>query len=341
MRILALTILLALAFPLSSFAQRRGAARDKDSGARAGVERRVNVEPDVAVSLCLMSGDVIVRGWDKNEVQARSDQAGRIELRAAKTGLPGKGVEVLISDDTEGGSDLLHGCAASSDVELDVPRGATVNIKVLDGDVDISGVAEARVESLSGDVDARSVSRLADLSCLSGDISLSDSKGRARLRSESGFVEASNVSPLAAGDELQARSTSGDVRLERITHANVKGTTTSGNVRLSGPLVSRGLYEFSSHSGDVTLELPPDASFKINARIFFSGDIVTDFPVSVIVRPAVGGLEGTGADMSHTGKAKTKHSKELNQTSLVGVVGKGDAELKLTTFSGTVYLKKK
>lgn len=356
MKFLALTILLALAAPLSA-ARAQGPAAgggdDADDAAQAGVERKVAAAPDAAVSLCLGAGSVVVRGWDRAEVQARSAQAGRIELRA---GQAGKGITVLVSDEDE---EHFGPCSATSDVELDVPRGASVHVKVREGDVDVSGVAEARVESLNGDVDARRITRVIEISCLSGDVSLSDSKGRARLRSVSGSVDVMNVAPAAAGDDLVAHSTSGDLSLERVGHASVKATTTSGSVRMSGALAASGAYEFATHSGDVTMSLPPDSAFRVNARVVFGGEIITDFPIKGTFRPtaaAAPAAPSTDAaeppDLPHPpgpvhgpGKVKVKVKvpkapSPPQQTSLVGTVGGGTADLKLTSFSGTVYLKK-
>ncbi|HZB45484.1 MAG TPA: DUF4097 family beta strand repeat-containing protein [Pyrinomonadaceae bacterium] len=342
MKIPALTILLALALPLTAGAQERqphASAGEKGAAAPPGVERKIAAAADVSVSLCMASGSVVVRGWDKGEVHARSDMAGRIDLREGKSG---KGVEVLVSDYADDETGAGH-CNSTSDVELDVPRGARVQIRVREGDVDIDGVAEARVESLNGDVDVRRVTRAVDVSCLSGDVSLSDSKGRARLHSVSGSVEAMHVSPAATGDEFEARSTSGDVSLERVGHASVKGATTSGSVRMSGPLVGSGLYEFTTHSGDVTMELPPDSSFRVNARIIHTGEVITDFPVRATLPAAGNVLEGgipqPPPPPPPNGKVKVKPPMPPAHTGLVGVVGKGGAELRLTTFSGTVYLK--
>ena len=341
MRILAVTALLVLALPLAVDAQRRPASFAGQDELQKGIERKVAAEPDVQLSLCLASGDVFVRGWDKNEVRASSDTAGRIVFRPAKSG---KGLEILVSDDPEEKSGPIPPtCEVSSDVELDVPRGATVRIKVREGDVEVSNVGEAHVESLNGDVSIRGVGRVTDVSCMSGDISLSDAKGRVRLRSVSGYVEASNVAPLGVGDELIVQSTSGDLSLDRIGHSSVKGTAISGGIRMSGPLVNRGTYEFSSTSGDVTLELPSNASFRVNARVVFSGEIITDFPVTVSVAPTRPGVPDPPDPADAPGKPKPRRAtphEPPTQTVLAGVVGKGDAELKLTSFSGTVYLKK-
>jgi hypothetical protein len=39
-------------------------------------------------------------------------------------------------------------------------------------------------------------------------------------------------------------------------------------------------------SGDVTLAMPDDASFQINAKVSQSGEIITDFPLQLTPEPA-------------------------------------------------------
>src|SRR5229473_3139536 len=60
-----------------------GARTDKHAKKISGpaVERVVAVQPNVAVSVCLVSGDIKVHGWDRNEVRARSNDADAIEFR--------------------------------------------------------------------------------------------------------------------------------------------------------------------------------------------------------------------------------------------------------------------
>lgn len=311
------------------------------SEAVEAAERRTAAEPDVVVSLCISSGSVVVQGSDRREVRARSSEAKRIELAGGGTSQPAKRIEVLVSNDAE--SELSSGdCSGTGDIELDVPRGATVNLQVHHGNIQVSDVAETRIESLNGDVDVQRVSKMVEVSCMSGDILLSDASGRARLRSVSGSVEATNVRMVEAGDDFSANSTSGDVTLERISHSQVKGVTISGRVSMTGPLAKRGNYELKSTSGDITLELPADASFKVNARVVASGEIITDFPVKANLAPA---NPPHAPPAPHVNAPPSPgpvppHVKYPQQGRLTGTVGTGDADLTLTTFSGTVYLKK-
>lgn len=301
----------------------RGAREDLETQNTA-TTRVVAAEPDVIVNLCLESGDVVVHGWDKREIRARAGDAARLELRQAEAAgagaKPARRVEALISNSDEG--TMVSGqCTGTSNVVLDVPRGATVVLRVQSGDVEIVDVAEARVESLSGDVDARRISRALEVESISGEISVKDSIGRVRLRSYSGGVEASDVQPKEESDYFIAKATSGDITLESVSHARIEANTLSGDVRVVGALARGGSYDFKTHSGDVSLTLPADASFKLSARVVAGGDIVTAFAVKT----------ASGA----------QPVKELTQGRLIGTVGSGDAEVTLLSFNGTLHLKKK
>jgi hypothetical protein len=295
------------------------------------VERTVAAAKDVLVELALESGDVVVRGWDRDEVRARSDEAPRIELRKYESpaageakdtpadgkDAPARRVEVFVlhskDDPVRPGES-----SGSGNVELNVPRGATVSLKVQSGDIEVSNVAEARIECASGDIDLTGISKGADIDAFSGDISVADSRGSIRLRSLSGSVEAMNLRPNDAKDEFTVKSMSGDILLENVTHAKIEGETTSGNVRYDGALARGGGYKLQTTSGDLTMSLPAAASFRVNARIILSGEIITDFIVK------------TSAPQDKTGP--------LNR--LDGVVGTGDADINLSAFSGTVHLRK-
>ncbi|HEV3468901.1 MAG TPA: DUF4097 family beta strand repeat-containing protein [Pyrinomonadaceae bacterium] len=340
MKFLFLIAILSLALAPAAARQTSTSARATASAQSFALERRADADPAVAVSLCISSGDVVVRGWDRREVRARAAERGALALDTAGQA-PARRVEVLVNEAGEG--ELLPGhCGLTSGLELSVPRGASVNLRVHDGNVEVSDVAELTVNNLSGDVAARGVSRSVEAVTMSGDISLADSKGRARLRAVSGSVEATNVAPLAAGDSFEASSTSGDVSLSGVRHARVSGSTISGSVRASGPLARGGSYDFKTISGDVTLALPADASFRLNAKVVLSGEIITDFPIRATpVSPNGEGPPTPPAPPTGGPKPPRRvHSEEPQATRLVGTVGTGDAAVTLTSFSGTLHLKR-
>jgi DUF4097 and DUF4098 domain-containing protein YvlB len=212
-------------------------------------------------------------------------------------------------------------CHASGDVELDVPRGATLILTVRNGDADVEGVAVARIESLSGDTDVRRITKSIEVKSISGSIFLFDSSGRARLRTFSGDLEVRNARALEANDSLTANTTSGSVHLENVTHARIEAGAVSGDVDMTGVLTRGGSYNFKTHSGDVTVTLPADSSFKLNARVISGGDISNAFLLK--------------------GQTNAPLFDDIKEVRLVGIVGTGDAELILSSFNGMLQLRKK
>lgn len=311
------------------------------------LERRTAADAGVVVSLCLASGDVVVNGWDRAEVRARAAEAGALLLQTDNA-QPARRVEVLVRQG-EGGPVRPGECGLTSGLELNVPRGATVSLRVHEGDVAVSDVAELTVNNMSGDVEVRGVARRVEVMTMSGDVSLSDSRGRARLRAVSGSILAVGAAPVAEGDTFEASSTSGDVELEGIRHARVSGATISGSVRMTGALARGGTYEFKSISGDVTLALPADSSFRLNAKVVLSGEIITDFPVrasSISPADEDGPPPPPTAPPVPPGKSRPgprplpAPPAPPSPTRLVGTVGAGDAAVDLSSFSGTLHLKR-
>lgn len=253
------------------------------------IERSVAADPAVTVSICLASGNISVRGWDKEEVKARSD-AAEIDLR--RRDIPGqtgrvKKLDVFVVDR----ADLQHGrekCQAFSDLELNVPRTASVRVFTRDGNISIADVNMAFAGTQNGDVSILKVSQAVEVASVGGSILVKDSTGRTSITSIGGAIEAVNVSPSASGDPFEAISVTGDLMLDRVSHSQLNAKTVTGNVHMSGPLAQRGHYEFRTMSGNVTLTLPVDASFNLSAKIAHNGEIVTDFPLTLLTEDAMG-----------------------------------------------------
>lgn len=330
----------------------------------APVERTSAADAQAVVTLCLSQGDVLVRGWDRTEVRARAEGAGNVRLLTPNA-QPAPRVEVLVTEDKDDEPDSGD-CGSAEQVELMVPRGATVNVRTHNGHVDISDVSDARVEALSGDVEVRRVTKAVLVSCLSGDVSVSDVSGPVRAVTVSGSVEARNVRSLAAGDGFEAKSTSGDVTIENVKHTQVIAAAVSGNLLYTGALARGGAYDFKTISGEVTMEIPADSSFTLHAKVVVSGDIDTDFPV----RTAAVGTGGAGAGRpsapptsatpatpamppqpgtepwpmpprpERVKPGKVKVPKEPEQARLDGTVGSGDATVNMSSFSGSLHLRK-
>jgi hypothetical protein len=346
------------------------------AGAEQKVERAVAVDAAVAVSLCVASGNITVHGWDRNEVRARSADAVQIELAHAPQSTPGasiKKLEVAVFNKDEA-DEPAGKCQAFSDVELNVPRGATVLVQTRDGDISIADVASAYASTQNGDIEVAKISRSIEVGSVGGNICLKDSTGRVNVSSAGGSVEAVNLRPVGADDEFEVVTTSGDIELSQVTHKQINTKTVSGNLTMTGPLAPAGRYWFNSFSGDVTLAMPANSSFKLVAKVSQDGEIITDFPLTltqtsansaaganavataeatepvapvapaakpgpVIVIPRVAPVIRVDVQPKVKVKVKPEVKVAFTMRRVSGIHGTGDATISVASFLGTLRLE--
>ncbi len=285
------------------------------------VERTLVADPSVVVTMCVASGNIIVRGWDQREVRAASANAADILLQRSgesNASSPATRLEVTVIDSTSNGRRREGNCSAYSDVVLNVPRGASLELKTISGDIRIEDVAEVRLQTVSGTTRARRIGKGIEAVSVSGNMYLEDSSGAARLRSVSGTIEARGLTASTSGDDLDINSTSGTINLERIGQTRVEVSTVSGRINMAGPLARGGRYRFKTLSGNVDLLLQHDASFQFNARVSRGGDILLD-----------------NLPFNFTSDGSRSASRSVN-----GIFGTGDATLTLSSFSGTLRLRR-
>ena len=353
----------------------RAASRNDDVHSQK-VERTVSADPSVTVSICVMSGSISVHGWDKNEVLARSSDAAQIELRQ-KDGATQSGkatrVEVFVVDKSDE-QRIKNNCQAYSDLELFVPRGASVHVQTRDGDIDIADIAIAVAGTQNGDICVERVSRAVEVGSVGGSVSIKDSTGRASVTTIGGGIEVVNLRPSAAADGFEAISVSGDLSLEGVSHSQFNARTVTGDVHLTGPLAAGGRYGFKTMSGDITLTLPGDSSFSLSAKVSKDGEIISDFPLTLIPdnapspapapapAPAASAVSSVHPKSPAPAPAATpeapviirvspRMSKVIVTTPVItvtptmrrvnAVCGAGDASIQVASFSGTLHLVKK
>ena len=276
-------ILISFVFMLSPAGILAHADDHKDKVHAQQIERSVPADSSVTVSLCVKSGSITVRGWDKNQVQARSSDVRQIELKRGdgpEQSGPATKLTVLMVDRADAHSETSD-CQAFGDIELMVPTGASVHVQTGDGAINISEVASVYAKSQTGDIDVEGASQSVEAVSFSSDVSIKDSSGRMALRSVGGSVTATGLRPGDADDCFDASTISGDIEIQGVSHSQISARTVNGEVHFTGPLVHAGQYIFNTTTGDVTLALPADASFRLNARVSEEAEITSDFPLTL------------------------------------------------------------
>ena len=337
-------------------------ARDEKKPGKSGekIERSYPVDAQPTVTLCVASGTLKVRGWDKSEIRVRSHGEVQIDFRridkSKDTSRPASRVDVMVYDKTNDVNPKKD-CQAFADVEMEVPVAATVQVQTRDGDIAIAGVAGAYAGSQNGDITIERATKLVEAGSVGGSIYLRDSSGRVNLSSAGGGVEVVNVRPLTDEDTFEVGTVSGDIQLERVANPKVTAKTVNGTVTMSGPLAKAGHYGFTNMTGDIVLALPHDASFQLTAKVSDKHDIVSDFKLvfqSEPLSPAPVKKANTPKPPPVKGQPVVKGGPVVTpiivQKPTVGVpyalrrvnavCGSGDATISIASFGGSVQLKK-
>ena len=336
-------------------------AHDDNKSTQPGekIERSLPVDAHATVTLCVASGVLKVRGWDKSEIRVRSLGAEQVEFRridrTKDTSKPATRVDVMVLNKA-GVSNPRLDCQAFADVDMEVPLGATVQVQTRDGDIMISGVSGAYAGSQSGDITIERATKLVEAGSVGGSISLKDSSGRINLSSAGGSIEVLNIRAADAEDTFEVGTVSGDIQLDRVSIRKVTAKTVNGTVTMTGPLAKSGWYGFTNMTGDIVLGLPSDASFQLQAKVSEKHDIISDFKLNYVSEPSPP-VTPRAPSPAPTPKAEVK--KPLPKTGPVitpivvqrqspafglrrinAICGTGDAIISVNSFGGTVRLKK-
>lgn len=248
-----------LLLPAAAGAQRRDRGFGEDTQSR--IDTTVAFSRGGTVGVTLPNGEVIVRGWDRDQVRvhATSDD-GDIRLDASSSRLTlGMG---------GGGSREAH-------IEVTVPFGARLSVRAQSADVDVRGTrGDVEANSQSGDMHVEDVGRL-DLGALSGDVQVRGVNGDAAVRTISGDFRLDGVK----GD-VDVETVSGEIEVRGAASKFVRAHSVSGDVTYDGTVDPSGRYELTTHSGEIRLTMPRTASAQI-AVSTWSGSVDSEFPITL------------------------------------------------------------
>jgi len=227
------------------------------------IDRTVAADARGEVVISNVSGNVDVRGWDRNEVQVK----GRLDEDVERVDVDTSGgrttIKVILPKGSHDGGDAM--------LEIQVPRGSSVEVSAVSADVTSRGVQGAqRLTTVSGEIIADiSGGNDSQVRSVSGDITVKgDSKaGALRVSSVSGSLQLTN----GAG-KLDVVTVSGDARVHMVDASEINGRTTSGELELHAKLVRDARVSVEGVSGDMNLDLGNTGGLALEIESF-SGEI--------------------------------------------------------------------
>jgi len=251
------TLLIAAALPAS--AQSR---RDRDEDYQSSIDTTFAFDKRGTVSLSLGSGEIVVRGWSRDQIQIRA-RSERSVVRMDAT-------------PTRVSLDLSRPRGGDTRFEVTVPIGVRVSARATNGDISITGTkGGVEAKSQSGDLRIEDVAEMVDLGTFSGDITGRGLSGNINLSAISGDMTLSDIK----GD-VEATSVSGEIDLRNVTARYVRAKSTSGDVTYDGTIDTTGRYELGSHSGSVYLVIPQNTGALVTVSTY-NGAIESDFPITI------------------------------------------------------------
>jgi len=196
---------------------------------------------------------------------------------------------------------LLQSAAAASERVVDYQVWAPANINLkIQQDV-----GTVRIENFADDVNVETVAATVELRNVSGYTSIQTLNG--------------SVEVWRGAGRLDANSISGTLRFLDMDTRNLYARTTSGDIYYEGDFRPAGSYEFHNHQGAIELRVPSTASFELNANSV-KGEVSSEFPL--------------------TPRTHGRVPRASLARSLLGTVHTGEAMVRVSSFSGTIRLRK-
>lgn len=282
-------------------------------------EKAIAVSEKVTISMCVREGRVKVNGWNRNEIRAfisNGEGLGFSVLEKSKSDKKPVWVKVLGYDPAKDDETDQDECVSGRVIELDVPFGATVNIKSGESKTTIDSVAKVFVKNVGGDIFLNNIKQGVEALTYRGNVTVKNSGGSMSLETTNGNIIAYEVASEEIGDSFHAKTTSGAITLQQIKYRETEINSSSGSISFVGGILNGGQYYFGAPNGLITMILPEDTSAKVIA-VYGYGNFESIIPMK---------------DMKRDEKAKLG--------SLSGTLGKGDALLNFKTVTGKIFIKK-
>jgi hypothetical protein len=226
-------------------------------------EKTFEATPNPRITVTNMTGQILVRGWDKAQVHVVcSVLSPHVEVDTEV--IPPNSPADKIHFATHLLDPLVSGKDQTADYSLDVPMGTNLEIRNPQGSV--------RIEKFQGDDTT--------VESVGGAIVVSDFAGHLFLRSVGG-----NIDVIRASGRVEAYSITGDLHFVAPTTSKLRGSTTSGRILFEGDFPDGGDYSLSAYSGDMEILCPSSASFELFAKTV-RGRLENEMPMTIRHRSA-------------------------------------------------------
>jgi hypothetical protein len=284
-------------------------------------EKTVSLAKDGKVTLENITGSIDIKSWNKGEVKIdalKISRASTLDKAKENVGLvkievekEGNTLRIKTEYPDRGKIWRRRSLNVSVKYSLMIPAKASVKIDSVTGNVDLEKIGGAvKVNLVTGGIVVKKADKGVDCETVTGKINLQDITGDVFMEAVTGRITVSHIK-----GSIEASVVTGRIELKEVSEASVvDANTVTGTVIYDGKINHDGRYTLNTHTGRIEMTLPADSGFDLEANTF-SGRIESDFDIKI--------------------------SGKISKKRISGVVNKGGPLVKLSTFSGNVYLKKK
>ena len=279
----------------------------RQATAQAQIAQRWPLDPAGSVRIVNPAGRIRVLGWDADSVAV----SGRLEPRAGRFSAAGDQHVRTLGVDTGPGA---------AELEIHVPRRATVWVKSATATIEVEGV-EGTLDLTSQGGSIRVVGTPQDVTAetMDGAVELAGGTGRARVKTVSGDILLRGASQDLGASTLSGRIVVRAAGWQRGGTGVQRGRfeSVTGDVRFEGEVGRGGVVEVESQSGTIELRVP--ASSVAEFDLLTIGGTITNHLGEAQPRPRAG---GTGRELRFS-------------------TGAGGAQVTARSFKGRILLEPK
>jgi hypothetical protein len=248
-------------------------------------EKTFPISPGKELKLDASMGDVMISGWDKDEVYIKVFGNEKAEDKMEFEFNANENLVEVIAKKKDSIFNWFGVNGIALRFEVKVPNRFNNEVHTSGGDIKISDIAGTNTFKTSGgDVWVKKTEGKLEISTSGGDINLDENKGNVSASASGGDIEAKNFD----GD-LYASTSGGDIKLKG-TNSKIDAETLGGDIFLEYWGENKGI-ELSTSGGDIYIKVPAD--FNANVKLAsLGGDVSTEIGVNNVKKFSSHKLEG-------------------------------------------------
>ncbi|HXJ16633.1 MAG TPA: DUF4097 family beta strand repeat-containing protein [Candidatus Polarisedimenticolia bacterium] len=185
----------------------------------------------------------------------------------------------------------------------------------VDYEINVPEDAELQIHDDSGGVTVNNVLGDMNVETVGAGVDLADAAGYLTVKTVGGSFQC-----VRCAGRLEVSSISGNFRLIDLRSYHVRAQTSTGNILFNGEFLPNGMYLLKNYSGVIDVQFSPGDSFDLSAT----------------------SLKGkVNNEAKLTPPAHREHSGSRYGNSLFGTFNDGRAKVELTSFDGTINIRKR